>query len=1482
MKKISLIIGLIFSLLAIQVKDCKAQDEYEFLPEKEAYTQELIRFFDKYGSQRSKEFMAEFFDYTMRIELEENEWITIAEISNQLTARQFNPYSYMSAFIKAISSFEHNPDRIRNFPIWSQQVKGMIQQERKKLEQVASFCNFTTKLHKEGILYSSSSTKWKISSQDYRFLISKDFYVQTENINLIGIVGRDSSRIQSTTGKFYPFSNSWSARGGKISWEKLGLDNDLVYVSLNNYTLDLSRSVYTIDSVNLIDRRHFDHPIPGKFEDKISIGMRPERSGYPRFTSYTFNNRIKSIFPSMDYKGGYSLEGLKKVGSGVDTQKGELQVFNNEKPLMLLSSPRFVFDKDGAKGLNTATNISLDTDSIIHPGLFFQYKKAKNELVLMRDGTGSSNSKFFDSFHQLTLNVEMLTWYTGDSLLYLSGMVGTLENIAEFESADFFSQDWFNEIQLADMRNPLVPVKQCADYYQARFYFSSDLAAFMNRPIHFVEEMLLNVSYLGFVRFDTETKVVQVLQRTYDFLQQHAGNLDYDIIKFSSNILPPKPNGVINLRTGSMQVFGVPRVELSESRSVSFNPADQLVNVDRGRNMAFDGTVTAGMMTIEGSDFILNYDDYQLHLNTVDLIRLKVHVPLDKDYIETMIVDLSSVIENTKGVLQIDASDNKAGLEPDSTPQYSFLRLDTTAYVYYDQRSIQNGAYTRDSFFFEINPTVITGLNDLFFKDKIALPGTFKTYSIFPPLELELGYRNDNSLGFDTLRTPDEGYPVYVDRGMFYGSINMSTSGLRGSGTLTYLGSTIESENLLFLPDQVKIMANTVAVERNTTALGNPEVSGEDLSASWFPKDNSLEIEHVDVPMRIYGTGEFVGKVYVEPDALRGSGILYMDEYTVESENFTFMEERFDVTDSRFIITSAFKDSLGNRVENEDVDFVANHVSGSVDLKNRMAEFSGTEDQPTNLVFPINKYRSDQSSFTWDMAGRKLILEESRLTSTRDDQNELSFEAGNSIYDMNEYTIEANEIPYFDVADVRIYPGSGSATIRSNAVMDSLPGCLIEPQDESLNHEFRSALVRIRGKNNYSATGNYVYIDIAERELLIPFTEVSAISGRQSEGQAKIDEENPFEMSPEFKFQGTIEYKTRNNNLNFDGFFMLTHDCPNVTKQWVRFNSGINPQNVVIPVDSLPRNKQQDLIFQGFYLSNQPVELYSTFLGPHTRYSDFPIISTFGTVSFDYELGQYVIWSGNSQVIPEDETVIKLDRDNCITSARGKLDLGVDLGQLKLQTAGEMNHDLVNDSIYSNMIMTADFFLDEKLLNIFVESLNSQPGLSPVDYSRPEYRRSLISWLGQDRGQEIINELSLMGSFRKIPEEFNHTLFLTDLKMKWNSTNGSYQSVGKIGIGNIGEQSVNKLVDGHLEIVHRRGGDTFTLYVEFDSNSYYFFYYSRGLLQVMAGPTNEKFNNRVRSIKPKKRRMKTPSGEPRFSFALGQYRLIRNFLDNLN
>ena len=242
----------------------------------------------------------------------------------------------------------------------------------------------------------------------------------------------------------------------------------------------------------------------------------------------------------------------------------------------------------------------------------------------MRDGTGSSNSKFFDSYHQMTLDVGMISWFPGANKLYLSGMVGSLENNAVFESADFFSLMWFNKIQMADFQNPLVLVKQFADYTGSRYFYTNELAKFMKKPLPLVEEMLYNVSYEGFIRIDSDTKIVHVQQRTYDFLKQHAGLMDYDMISFKSDILPPNPNAVIDLKSGDMKVLGVKEISISNSRNVSFQPDKQEVTVKKGRDMDLDGTIVAGLMSFTGSNHKFIYDDFKLDMGNVDEIRLKV------------------------------------------------------------------------------------------------------------------------------------------------------------------------------------------------------------------------------------------------------------------------------------------------------------------------------------------------------------------------------------------------------------------------------------------------------------------------------------------------------------------------------------------------------------------------------------------------------------------------------------------------------------------------------------------------------------------------------------------------------------------------------------------------------------------------------------------------------------------------------------------
>jgi hypothetical protein len=264
---------------------------------------------------------------------------------------------------------------------------------------------------------------------------------------------------------------------------------------------------------------------------------------------------------------------------------------------------------------------------------------------------------------------------------------------------------------------------------------------------------------------------------------------------------------------------------------------------------------------------------------------------------------------------------------------------------------------------------------------------------------------------------------------------------------------------------------------------------------------------------------------------------------------------------------------------------------------------------------------------------------------------------------------------------------------------------------------------------------------------------------------------------------------------------------------------------------------------------------------------------------FDRSSGKYSLASEEIEKNPSvDGPVMTFNPDKCEVDATGKIEPGVDLGQVRLGSAGRLIHDIRKDSLYGQTILTADFYLDSKLLDYMASSLNKASGTEPVNYASPEFRNAFRAYLGRARAEELLGQLGMLGRWRKVPDELLHTITFTDIQFKWNPETGSYQSVGKIGIGNIQEEPVNKKVDGYFEIMHRRGGDTFTMYLGTDRQSYFFLTYSRGVMQCLAGPKFEKFNNLIRDAKESKRILETKPGEPTYQYYLGQYRQVQEFL----
>jgi len=1476
--------GILLFLLTGCLIHVLGQETLRFHPDPALFIQEARDFFGSRQPEDTRAILLKFETAQKNGQLEKNHWIDLARKANILDKLGAQPYPDFYNLLEAFLEVSTHTKNRADFLQWSQYLDKLLLQNQKSLIQAKSFLEFTLDFSQNGILFKSSAFQWRVGPGLNQCGMDSAFYVTINPSNLVASGSGDSTVIFSTRGRFYPETNLFYGDGGQITWERLNIPAGQVYVKLNHYKLDLSKSAYAIDSVNLVDKRYFTEPLIGLIENKIHPGVAPEVAGYPRFTSYELRNRIKNIYPGMDYEGGFSLQGLKVLGTGLPSQKSVLSVFNNQKLLLRLASTYFSFRPDQARGINTEASIYLETDSIYHPGLLFQYNGKQKEISLIRDGQGLSPSRFLNTYHDFDLNVEMIRWRTGDNSMTMTGLPGTTENRASFESADFFNIDRYNEILIADKMHPVAAVKQCADYYYSRTYTLGELAKFMEKPQHLVEEMLLRLSFLGFVRYNSETMMVEVQERAYDFLKKNAGLQDYDVIRFESVHQQPQANAILNLVDNHLKVFWIRSIELSQTRRVTIFPANQTIEILKGRDILFDGEVQGGLIHFYGQQFRFHYDDFSIRLGKVDQIRMQVYEKLAKKNEVPLLANVTSVIENTRGVLKIDEPTNKSGLKVQEFPEYPILQTDTNAYVYYDQKEILNGVYPRKTFNFNISPFTLKGLNGYSFSDSLIFPGLFITADIFPPLELALRHQTDHSLGFETLKTPEEGYPVYKGKGQFFNSIAMSKAGLKGSGRLEYLNSTLISDDFLFLPDRVNTMTTLFAVNKDTTAAGNPKTNGQQMSVKWYPGSDKLVAQGTREPLSMYGNGKFDGELSLEPGALTGKGTIRFNGYSITSNKFKFFQDSYESLDG---VLRIFRDSTAQKADPTLVNdssnlLVASQFNGLVDVGNQKARFEPAG-KDSRVEFTQNRFEGKPTVFNWDIANGQLNLEEVKFRMARNPSDSLNFRSGIADFAVKDQSIFAHSVDYIDVADVRVFPADRSLVIRQDAKIDSLMQATIVSRDTTLVHRITNATVTIIDQKKYNAKGFYQYRDVAGRDFFIAFSDIQPDKNGISFGKGMIPVENNFSLSPAFKYYGSVEWNNNERFLLFDGQTQLSHACPNITLQWIRFTSRIYPGSVSIPIDSITTNDQNERLFKGFFLSNQPVELYSTFVGPHTRYSDQPLISAYGWLWYDEPKGQYKLASAEKKADPEaDGPMLSLDADGCLTEAKGPLTLGVDLGQVKLNGAGRLIHDLRKDSVRGSVILTLDFFFDPKILDFMTKSINNAAGLEPVNYSDPAFRDAFKDLLGRTKGKELLDQISLIGKWRKIPDELLHTMVFTDVRFKWNPETGSYQSTGKIGIGNIMGEPINKKVNGFIEIMHRRGGDALTLYIEIDRQNYFFLTYSRGVMQCVAGPGFEKFNTMIRGSSEANRRQKTAPGEAEYQYYIGTYAQVSEFLRRFN
>ncbi len=1402
--------------------------------------------------------------------------------TNSMLRKRMKAFPDFAGYITTLTGFAETNQPVARFDAWQISLDKLLLLPTKNFTK---YIDVSNDLFRTNSLYISAAVRWYSTNDQYTFEYDSLAKIIFPQMNLICSTKGDSSVIYNTHGIYYPNREVFLGEGGNVNWIRAGWDEKAVHAQFARYTIDVSKAEYTADSVIFFNSTYFNKPLEGKFTDKILANVTADNASYPKFESYTANFEINNIVPDVNYLGGFSMIGNRMIGSGNADEDARLIFYRDKKPFLIAGSKAFVVRKDKVTADNASITIYYGKDSIYHPGVEFKYIVKDRELALIRGGDGKNQSPCFDSYHNLDLFFDGLYWKIDDPIIDMKMISGAGESKAVFESSNFFRKNRFLKLQGLSETHPMFSVKQYCERHDTKVVYTTELAKEMRMPATEVRQILIALSNQGFVTYDASDDKAVVKDRLNYYLLANTGKTDYDVIQFVS-VINAKPNASINLLNFEITMRGVSQIVLSDSQNVVIFPSNQEVHIQKNRDFTFGGRVKASRFDFYGKDFTFDYQNFKVNLNNVDSLRLKVEDdtrPID-DFGNKPLVYVRSVLENITGDLLIDAQGNKSGLKP--YPEYPIFNSKKDSYVFYSRPFIQEGVYSKEIFFFHLDPFTIDSL-DNFSKAGLKFGGEFVSGGIFADFRDSLSLQPDLSLGL-VRYTADNGWPAYGGKGTFTDKISLSNDGLIGSGNIEYLTSTSHSDRFIFLPDSMnadaKDFVNKKAIYANVEF---PDAKGIDVYLHWMPKKDVMYVNKKSNPIDMFeNQAVLAGNLQLKPSGMTGNGLMTFAASELESNLFRYKQNIFDADTSDFRLTSDNTNALA---------FSTNNVQSHIDFDKRQGDFK-SNGGGSYVKFPLNQYICFIDQFTWYMDNKEiemsssssstqavgdtalsgLNLTGSEFISVEPTQDSLRFKAPLAKYSLRDYLIKADKVALIQTGDASVIPDSGKVVVERYAKMRTLNNARIVANNTTRYHTLYNASVNIFGRKRYEGSGDYDYVDETNAKKHFHFEKITVDTTFQTVADAEIKETEDFHLSPMFGFKGSVHLAASKQHLVFSGYAKPTFGCDSVPANWIRFSNEVDPVNVMIPVDNAIADNG-DRLRAGVFQSNDAKAVYTSFLATKNNARDSAMIEAKGFLTYYQPGNEYRITSKEKMDKPNAPgEYISLNNKSCLVYAEGKLNFGIDVGQMKMLSAGNVTYNWNNDSTKFDLLMALDFYFNDDALKNMSDYFAQNAALSPTtDNGRLTYEKGLGEIAGKEKAEKLITEMSLYGAFKKMPDELRHTLFFTDVKMKWDKLNRTFKSSGPLGLGSIDKTSVNKFVNGYIEVIHKRTGDAITVYLEPENQTWYYFSYSRGVMQTLS--SQSAFNEAISKLKPEKR-MNKEKDKPDFEFMLTTDRAVKNFI----
>lgn len=1458
------------------------QDEGKFSGDILKFPEELNTIVNKDLPDEDEEFIKKFTKFWVTDTISEDNKKHIIDISNTMLPILPENKVLVLSYIKLINHFFKEPYANKNYAAWDNSYTQLIKSTEISYSAIGSFLRFSKAVLESSTIKQTNTFAWKSGTHpSYQLEFKDKLLIKFSNINLVCIDNDDSIFIKSTSGFYDPANGKWVGKGGKVTWARSEYPDNEIFVQLADYKLDLNKNSYTLDSVYFTNKDYFTKPSLGRVTDRLIKDYSTNTIQYPEFESYNRWFQIKDLFKNVDYEGGYIMQGSKLIGKGSADKLATVSISRQGKEFLRVEGNILIFQRLILNTEKASVLFKFPNDSIYHSGLYFNFNNKNRTVTIAPTEKITTQSPFISSYHKLSIWADQLTWKIDEDKIVFGAATGATIGKASFESDNFFNETYFDDMMGPSDQHPLLAVWNYSLKVKNKTFLASDLAVHVRKPVEQVKIEMMRLAKQGYILYDFSTDQVQVTQKLRYTILARFKKIDYDVIRFASTCPGNVPNAELDINTMDMRIRGVENIAVSDSQNVHISPLKKELLMKKNRNFEFAGEIQAGLFKFSGNKFKFDYDKFKIDLVDADLLELDYQTNFRDNYGRRILQSVANTLEKISGDILIDKPNNKSGLI--NNPNYPIFNSMQNSFVYYDDPSIHGGIYKRDSFYFQILPFTYENL-DNFESPDLNFKGILYSGNILAPIEDTLVLRPDNSLGF-IKRTPPEGFALYEGKGKVYNKVDLSNRGLIANGDIKYITSTTSSEEMYLFPDSMVTKSDNFRIDKRISGIQFPSLIGEKHRIKWLPKKDRFFVKRGEKPFQMYDSlASFTGDLLLQPLGLSGGGSIALEDAKLAANLFEFNADDF---------SSPKADLALYKPETENLALTTTNVKSKIDFKNRNGEFSKTAESvhaKLNALF----YEAHLDRFVWSMDSHNLNLlttmrqqaiTDGKFTishmndrdslpagslfySVKAGEDSLYYFSPKSMYSLESGELKSDSVKYVLVADAAVYPKDKKVTVDPTSRMRKFSMALIKANIFSNYHKIYNSELAISSRKRYKGEGYYDYIDERDSVQKIFFRNIEADVEMNTLAQGAVTEPDSFKLSPHFAFIGEVALFAPERLLSFKGGAMALYSCPKSKAHWMKFESEIDPKKVMIPVGEKPQNMNLNFLMNGSVIAEDSLKLYGGFMRMRKDYADKPIVHAQGYMSFNNNNRRFTIAEPYKLANPDTSgNSVSLQKDYCMAFGEGKVQLPVNLGQIKLNNVGSVIHKLEENDLSLDMVMQINFHFNQKALEAMAAEINGAVTLDKVDLNRKIYKKALYEWVDSSEINAALNQLTLFGTFSQIPKGYNATMVLSEVKLKWDPVRKSFYSKGKLGIGTIGNIQVNKFVNGYLEILKKRSGDLMTIYIYLGDDKYYVFTYTKSVMQVSS--SNPDFILPIKTQKSSEQKVKVNPGEIGYRYLIG-------------